>query len=139
MPGVTETAFFERAGLLDTQVGQGSKDNPAEVACVGFDAMMKGKGDVVSGWQNEGPVRDRKRYAGWRPRGAAPQNDRAWLWPEREIAFRLKDENSGMRASRSAVPSPRSTTGRQWRFRGSMMAACLRQKPQTSSLNESCS
>ena len=53
MPGATETEFFERAGMEDTQVGQSEKDDPAEVARVGFDAMMRGDGDVVSGWQNK--------------------------------------------------------------------------------------
>jgi uncharacterized protein len=53
MPGATETDFFERADMLDTQVGQGSKDDPADVARVGFDAMMRGEGDVVSGWKNK--------------------------------------------------------------------------------------
>ncbi len=53
MPGVTDTNFFERADMLDTKVGQGSKDDPADVAQVGFDAMMRGDGDVVSGWKNK--------------------------------------------------------------------------------------
>jgi short-subunit dehydrogenase len=53
MPGATETDFFERAGMLDTKVGQGQKDDPADVARVGFDAMMRGDGDVVSGWKNK--------------------------------------------------------------------------------------
>lgn len=53
MPGATETDFFERADMLDTKVGQQKKDDPADVAKVGFDAMMKGEGDVVSGWQNK--------------------------------------------------------------------------------------
>jgi short-subunit dehydrogenase len=53
MPGATETDFFERADMLDTRVGQGSKDDPADVARVGFDAMMRGDGDVVSGWKNK--------------------------------------------------------------------------------------
>jgi short-subunit dehydrogenase len=53
MPGATETDFFERADMLDTKVGQGKKDDPAHVARVGFDAMMRGDGDVVSGWQNK--------------------------------------------------------------------------------------
>jgi short-subunit dehydrogenase len=48
----TETDFFERAGKLDTRVGQGKKDDPPEVARVGFDAMMRGDGDAVSGWKN---------------------------------------------------------------------------------------
>jgi len=53
MPGATDTDFFERAGMLDTKVGQSQKDDPAGVARVGFDAMMRGDGDVVSGWKNK--------------------------------------------------------------------------------------
>lgn len=53
MPGPTETEFFERADMLDTQVGQQEKDDPADVAKMGFEAMMKGEGDVVSGWKNK--------------------------------------------------------------------------------------
>jgi uncharacterized protein len=53
MPGATETEFFERADLMDTKVGQQEKDDPADVAQDGFDAMMKGSGDVVSGWKNK--------------------------------------------------------------------------------------
>ncbi|MBF9194511.1 SDR family NAD(P)-dependent oxidoreductase [Microvirga terrestris] len=53
MPGATETEFFERAGMEDTQVGQDKKDDPADVAKTGFDAMMRGDGDVVSGWKNK--------------------------------------------------------------------------------------
>jgi short-subunit dehydrogenase len=49
MPGATETDFFARADMLDTKVSQGKKDDPADVARVGFDAMMRGDGDVVSG------------------------------------------------------------------------------------------
>lgn len=53
MPGATETEFFERAGMEDTQVGQQKKDDPAKVAEDGFEAMMNGEGDVVSGWKNK--------------------------------------------------------------------------------------
>jgi uncharacterized protein len=53
MPGATETDFFDRADMLDTKVGQDPKDDPADVARVGFDAMMRGDGDVVSGWKNK--------------------------------------------------------------------------------------
>jgi short-subunit dehydrogenase len=53
MPGATDTEFFERAGMEDTKVATGKKDDPADVAKVGFDAMMKGEGDVVSGWKNK--------------------------------------------------------------------------------------
>ncbi|AIB14439.1 oxidoreductase (plasmid) [Azospirillum baldaniorum] len=53
MPGATDTEFFERAGMEDTKIGQGKKDDPAMVAKVGFDAMMRGDGDVVAGWKNK--------------------------------------------------------------------------------------
>jgi short-subunit dehydrogenase len=54
MPGVTDTEFFERAGLMDTKVGtQQNKADPAEVARVGFKAMMDGEGDVVAGLKNK--------------------------------------------------------------------------------------
>jgi uncharacterized protein len=53
MPGATETEFFDRAGMQDTKIGQAEKDNPADVAAIGFKAMMNGEGDVVAGWQNK--------------------------------------------------------------------------------------
>ena len=54
MPGVTDTNFFERADMMDTQVGtQENKDDPAEVAQVGFKAMMDGASDVVVGLGNK--------------------------------------------------------------------------------------
>jgi uncharacterized protein len=53
MPGPTDTDFFERADMLDTKVAQDKKADPAEVARIGFDAMMKGEGDVVAGWKNK--------------------------------------------------------------------------------------
>jgi uncharacterized protein len=49
MPGPTETEFFERAHMQDTRVGSADKDDPAEVARQGFDALMKGKERVVAG------------------------------------------------------------------------------------------
>jgi short-subunit dehydrogenase len=53
MPGATDTRFFERAGMLDTKVGQDEKDDPADVAKAGYEAMMNGEGDIVSGWKNK--------------------------------------------------------------------------------------
>jgi uncharacterized protein len=54
MPGPTDTEFFERAELLDTKVGADmKKDDPAMVARVGFDAMLKGEADVVAGWKSK--------------------------------------------------------------------------------------
>jgi short-subunit dehydrogenase len=49
MPGPTDTRFFERAGMEDTKVASGHKDDPAEVAREGFQALMEGKDHVVAG------------------------------------------------------------------------------------------
>jgi uncharacterized protein len=49
MPGPTDTEFFERADMLDTKVGASdSKDDPADVARDGFEALMNGDERVVS-------------------------------------------------------------------------------------------
>jgi short-subunit dehydrogenase len=53
MPGATETQFFRRAEMMDTAIGTAEKDDAADVANNGFDAMMKGENDVVSGAQNK--------------------------------------------------------------------------------------
>ena len=53
-PGATETEFFHRADMDDTKVGANpKKDDAAMVAKTGFDALMKGEGDVVAGWKNK--------------------------------------------------------------------------------------
>jgi len=49
MPGPTDTNFFERADMEDTKVGASPKDDPAEVARQGFEALMAGKDHVVAG------------------------------------------------------------------------------------------
>ncbi|CAN5662687.1 SDR family NAD(P)-dependent oxidoreductase [soil metagenome] len=49
MPGPTDTSFFHRADMDDTAVGQGAKDDPAQVAKQGFDALMAGKERIVGG------------------------------------------------------------------------------------------
>jgi uncharacterized protein len=49
MPGPTETEFFERADMLDTKVGADDKDDPADVARQGFEALMNGDERVVAG------------------------------------------------------------------------------------------
>jgi short-subunit dehydrogenase len=53
MPGPTDTEFFQRADMLDTRVGQGRKADPADVARIGFEAMLKGEADVVAGLKNK--------------------------------------------------------------------------------------
>lgn len=53
MPGATETEFFRRADMMDTKVGTEEKDDAREVAKVGFDAMMRGEADIVTGVKNK--------------------------------------------------------------------------------------
>lgn len=55
-PGPTETRFFERADMLDTKVGQAEKDDPAEVAATGWEAMKKGDHSVVHGLKSKAQV-----------------------------------------------------------------------------------
>jgi short-subunit dehydrogenase len=58
MPGATDTNFFARANMIDTPVGQSeSKDDPAEVAHQGIDAVLAGKDAVVTvGIKNKAQV-----------------------------------------------------------------------------------
>lgn len=54
MPGPTDTEFFARAGMLDTPVGKDeNKADPARVAQDGWDALMAGRGHIVSGLKNK--------------------------------------------------------------------------------------
>jgi short-subunit dehydrogenase len=49
MPGPTDTNFFHRAGMDDTNVGANEKDDPAQVAKQGFEALMAGKDHIIAG------------------------------------------------------------------------------------------
>lgn len=49
MPGPTDTNFFHRAEMDDTKVGADKKDDPAEVAKQGFEALMAGKDHIIAG------------------------------------------------------------------------------------------
>jgi short-subunit dehydrogenase len=53
MPGPTDTEFFERADLMDTKVGTDEKMDPAIVAEQGYQAMLDGEGQVITGWKNK--------------------------------------------------------------------------------------
>ncbi len=54
MPGATETRFLRTRPACSThKIGQGRKDDPTEVAKAGYEAVMAGEGDVVSGWKNK--------------------------------------------------------------------------------------
>ena len=48
MPGPTETEFFERADMLDTKGGASDKDDPADVARAGLEALMADKERAVA-------------------------------------------------------------------------------------------
>ena len=52
-PGATETEFFERAHLDDTKVGVMKKDDPADVAKAGYEALMKGERGEIYGLKNK--------------------------------------------------------------------------------------
>jgi len=77
MPGATDTDFFKRADMLDTSVGTIGKDDPSRVAKLGFDAMMNGEGDVVSGWKN----RIQSTVAQVVPAGVLASQHRKWAEP----------------------------------------------------------
>lgn len=55
MPGVTDTDFFNKAGMMNSKVVQ-DKDamaDPADVARDGYDALMNGDDRVISGFKNK--------------------------------------------------------------------------------------
>ena len=53
-PSTTSSQTSRRKCQQDSRLrNQGKKGDPADVARVGFDAMMRGDGDVVSGWKNK--------------------------------------------------------------------------------------
>src|SRR5918999_37275 len=70
-PGPTETEFFERAGMDGTKVAEADKDDPAEVARDGFEALMAGKDHVIAG-----SVKNKAQVAGGR---LMPEKTRAAL------------------------------------------------------------
>ncbi|WP_404540565.1 MULTISPECIES: SDR family NAD(P)-dependent oxidoreductase [unclassified Bradyrhizobium] len=53
MPGATDTEFFRRADMMDTKVGTEKKDGAYDVAKAGFDAMLRGEADIVTGLKNK--------------------------------------------------------------------------------------
>ncbi len=63
-PGATETEFFRRAEMDDTKVGTSKKDDPADVAKTGYQAMMKGERSVVHGLMNKLQVAGAKVLGG---------------------------------------------------------------------------
>ena len=54
MPGPTDTHFFDRAGMDGTAVDDMPKDDPADVARDGIEALLKGEDHVVAhSWRNK--------------------------------------------------------------------------------------
>lgn len=51
--GPADSEFFARAGLREPELGQDENDDVANVARIGFEAMMNGEGDIASGWKNK--------------------------------------------------------------------------------------
>jgi short-subunit dehydrogenase len=54
-PGPTDTDFFHRAGMDNTEVGSEGKNEmqPYDVAKEGFEALMKGEKHVYTGWKTK--------------------------------------------------------------------------------------
>jgi short-subunit dehydrogenase len=55
MPGVTDTDFFNKAGMNDSKAVQDKEAmaNPADVAKAGYDALMSGADRVIAGFKNK--------------------------------------------------------------------------------------
>lgn len=54
LPGVTDTQFFRRAEMMNTEAGQSDdKADPAKVARDGYEALLKGDTQIVSGLMNK--------------------------------------------------------------------------------------
>jgi short-subunit dehydrogenase len=53
MAGATEIDFFERAEMSTVRFGTEQKQPPDQVAKAGFEAMLRGEGEVVTGWSNK--------------------------------------------------------------------------------------
>ena len=53
LPGATDTDFFSKADMEHTVAGQGAKSDPAEVAQLGYEALMSGDDKVIAGIKNK--------------------------------------------------------------------------------------
>jgi short-subunit dehydrogenase len=53
LPGATDTEFFERAHMENTEVGQQKKADPAKVAEDGYAAMLRDDDQTISGFMNK--------------------------------------------------------------------------------------
>jgi short-subunit dehydrogenase len=56
-PGPTRTEFAQAAGIADSDLFHGPTMGAAEVARIGYDAMMAGKSSVIAGARNRWMIR----------------------------------------------------------------------------------
>ena len=57
LPGVTDTDFFNKADMEEAKmIKEGSKADPADVAKDGYEALMAGKLEIISGFKNKAMV-----------------------------------------------------------------------------------
>jgi len=57
LPGVTDTDFFHKAEMEEAKiVKEGSKADPAKVAKDGYEALMAGELEIISGFKNKAMV-----------------------------------------------------------------------------------
>jgi hypothetical protein len=101
-PGPTDTEFFERAGMEDTKVAEASKDDPAEVARHGFEALMAGKDHVIAGsGKNKAQVAGTSCYP--RPKPACT--------PSRPVPDPTSSPESRSSSARPSSIAPRRRAG----------------------------
>jgi short-subunit dehydrogenase len=99
MPGPVETEFFERADMdQDTKVGSGDKDDPADVARDGFEAMMNGDERVVS---HSLKPRPKASAAASCPTASRPRCTETWPNPARRTRAAKQEHRTSLRPLRS--------------------------------------
>lgn len=84
LPGATETPFFERAGMEDTELGHLDKADPKKVAEDGYKALLRGDTQIVSGFMNK----VQSVFAGILPDGVLAEMHRRLAEPKDSAANR---------------------------------------------------
>jgi short-subunit dehydrogenase len=75
-PGPTRTEFAQAAGIADSDLFHGPTMGAAEVARIGYDAMMAGKSSVIAGARNRWMIRGTRLV----PRSFAASQTRKLNW-----------------------------------------------------------